>query len=119
MKVLIVDDEVHLAKILQFTLEHAGYKVETAFDGQEALEKLPLFSPDIVILDLSLPVIDGYEVCQIIKGSDVTRDIPVVILSARDFQQDGLEKPIDADLFIEKPFNTEYLLNELTKLLVS
>ncbi|MBN2072267.1 MAG: response regulator [Candidatus Krumholzibacteriota bacterium] len=115
-RVLIVDDEVHLAKILQFTLEHAGYKVETAFDGQEALAKVPVFSPDIIILDLSLPVIDGYEVCRILKSAEKTRDIPVVILSARDFKRDGLEKPLTAELLIEKPFNTESLLSELSKL---
>ena len=118
-KILIVDDEVHLAKILQFTLEHAGYVVETAFDGQEALDKVSIFSPDIVLLDLSLPVMDGYEVCRALKTGDKTKNIFVVILSAHDIESEGAEKPLDADVIMEKPFNTENLLKELSKLPVS
>ena len=118
-KILIVDDEVHLAKILQFTLEHAGYIVETAFDGREAIDKVSLFSPDIVLLDLSLPVMDGYEVCKVLKAGKETKGISVVILSARDIEKEGVEKPLDADVIMEKPFNTENLLKELSKLPVS
>ncbi|MBN2185211.1 MAG: response regulator [Candidatus Krumholzibacteriota bacterium] len=115
-KVLIVDDEVHLARILQFTLEHAGYITDTAFDGREALEKASTFAPDIVLLDLSLPVMDGYEVCKALKAGDKTNNISVVILSARDIKKEGVEKPLDADVIMEKPFNTENLLKELAKL---
>ena len=115
-KILIVDDEVHLARILQFTLEHAGYEIETAFDGREALDKVSEFSPDIVLLDLSLPVIDGYEVCREIKDCEETKEISVVVLSARDIVREGVEKPLNADVIMEKPFNTENLLLELSKL---
>ncbi len=115
-KILIVDDEMHLARILQFTLEHAGYDVETAFDGKEALDAMEKEVPDLIILDLMLPVVDGYKVCNIMKSSDRLKDTPVIILSARDFGREELEEPLNADLLMEKPFNTEHLLNEIARL---
>lgn len=112
--IMIVDDEMHLARILQFTLQHAGYHVITAFDGQEALEAYEKERPDLVILDLMLPVIDGYKVCNKIKDNGA---VPVIILSARDFEKERLEEPVKADLLMEKPFNTEHLLAEIARLL--
>lgn len=116
-KILIVDDEVHLAKILQFTLEHAGYDVVTAFDGQEALTAVEKERPDLVILDLMLPVIDGYKVCNQLKNDKRYSDMPIVILSARDFDNDDIREPINADLLMSKPFNTGNLLVEISSLL--
>ena len=111
-KIMIVDDEMHLARILQFTLVHAGYDVVTAFDGKEERE-----APDLVILDLMLPVVDGYKICNIIKNGDRFKDTPVIILSARDFAREELDEPLNADLLMEKPFNTEHLLDEISGLL--
>ena len=116
-KILIVDDEMHLARILQFTLEHAGYDVVTAFDGKEALDTLDREEPDLVILDLMLPIVDGYKICNIMKTGDKFRDIPVIILSARDFGREALDEPLNADVLMEKPFNTEHLLNEISRLM--
>ena len=116
-KILIVDDEVHLARILQFTLEHAGYNVYTAYDGKEALEVLKQEHPDLVILDLMLPIIDGYKVCNQLKNDDEFKDIPVIILSARNLDAEELDEPISADLFIEKPFNTAILIKKVSELL--
>ena len=116
-KIMVVDDEMHLARILQFTLEHEGYDVVTAFDGKEALDTLEKEVPDLVILDLMLPIVDGYKICNIIKTGDRFRDIPVIILSARDFGREELDEPLNADLLMEKPFNTEHLLNEISRLL--
>ena len=115
-KIMVVDDEMHLARILQFTLEHAGYDVVTAFDGKEALEAMEKEDPDLVILDLMLPVMDGYKVCNVMKSSDRFKDTPVIILSARDFGREKLEEPLNADLLMEKPFNTEHLLKEIARL---
>jgi DNA-binding response OmpR family regulator len=115
-KIMIVDDEMHLARILQFTLEHAGYDVVTAFDGKEALETLEREVPDLVILDLMLPVMDGYKVCNVMKSGERYRHIPVIILSARDFGREELDEPLNADLLMEKPFNTEHLLEEISRL---
>ena len=116
-KIMIVDDEMHLARILQFTLEHEGYDVVTAFDGKEALDALEREAPDLVILDLMLPIVDGYKICNIIKNGDRFRDTPVIILSARDFSREELDEPLNADLLMEKPFNTEHLLDEISRLL--
>ena len=116
-KILIVDDEVHLARILQFTLEHAGFDVRTAYDGQEALEQARKERPDLVILDLMLPIIDGYKVCNILKGDEEFENVPIIILSARDLSREDLEEPINADLYMEKPFNTGTLIEKITELL--
>jgi two-component system alkaline phosphatase synthesis response regulator PhoP len=116
-KILIVDDEVHLARILQFTLEHAGYDVSVAFDGKEALDALEKEVPGLIVLDLMLPVIDGYKVCNIVKNDERYKSIPVIILSARNFEREEFEEPFEADLLMEKPFNTENLLLEISRLL--
>ena len=116
-KILIVDDEVHLARILQFTLEHEGYDVAMAFDGEEAIEKARRECPDLLILDLMLPVLDGYKVCNILKNDESFKDVPIIILSARDLTSEGIEEPIQADIFLEKPFNTGNLVKRISELL--
>ena len=116
-KIMVVDDEVHLARILQFTLEHAGYEVVTAFDGREALDSMDREDPDLVILDLMLPIVDGYKICNMMRSGERFKNTPVIILSARDFGREELDEPLNADLLMEKPFNTEYLLDEIERLL--
>ncbi|MBU8922762.1 MAG: response regulator [Bacteroidales bacterium] len=116
-RVLIVDDEMHLAKILQFTLNHAGYEASIAYDGKEALETIERESFDLVILDLMLPLIDGYKVCNRIKSDENLKHMPVIILSARDFEREVLEEPLDADILLQKPFNIEVLLDHISSLL--
>ena len=116
-KIMIVDDEVHLARILQFTLEHAGYEVVTAFDGQEAIQKAREARPDLVILDLMLPLIDGYKVCNILKQDDELGNVPIIILTARDLATEELEEPIGADLLMQKPFNSGDLIDSIADLL--
>ncbi len=108
--ILIVDDEIHLVKILRFTLEHEGYNVISAFDGLEAIDKIESERPDLVILDLMLPGIDGYKVCNRIKENEELKKIPIIILSARDFENENIEETILADLLVQKPFNTENFL---------
>ena len=115
--ILIVDDEIHLAKIIQLTLEHAGYETLLAFDGKEALEMVRTGRPALLILDLMLPVLDGYKVCNRIKGEEATKHLPVIILSARDLSRERLDEPITADLFMAKPFDSAILLKEISKLL--
>jgi two-component system sensor histidine kinase/response regulator len=115
--ILIVDDEIHLAKIIQLTLEHAGYETLLAFDGEEALEMVRSSRPALVILDLMLPVLDGYKVCNRIKDEEATKYIPVIILSARDLSTERLDEPITADLFMAKPFDSAILLKEISELL--
>ena len=114
-KILLVEDEKTLAKALKFNLEKEGFRVEVAFDGEEALNAMSGKEPDLVILDLMLPKIDGYEVCRSIRRSS---DVPIIMLTARDEDIDkilGLE--LGADDYMTKPFNTRELLARIRAIL--
>jgi len=117
VKILIVDDELLIARILRLTFERAGYEVAIAHDGEEALRLVRKEHPALVILDLQLPVIDGYGVCAMIKEDERTRAIPVVILSGRDISAARARGQLAADLFVQKPFNTTILLEKVSGLL--
>ncbi|MDD4857791.1 MAG: response regulator [Candidatus Krumholzibacteria bacterium] len=117
LKILVVDDEVDLARILQLTLESAGYEVILAYDGEEALRMALLEHPALVILDLMLPVIDGARVCSILRKDERTKSMPVIILSARNLEFERFDEPIAASLFIEKPFDSKMLLERVSGLL--
>ena len=113
--ILLVEDEKTLAKALKFNLEKEGFRVEVAFDGEEALNAMSGKEPDLVILDLMLPKIDGYEVCRSIRRSS---DVPIIMLTARDEDIDkilGLE--LGADDYMTKPFNTRELLARIRAIL--
>lgn len=114
-KILLVEDEKTLAKALKFNLEKEGFRVETAFDGEEALSSFLRDKPDLVILDLMLPKIDGFEVCRRLRRSS---DVPIIMLTARDEDIDkilGLE--LGADDYMTKPFNTRELLARIKAIL--
>ena len=115
--ILIVDDEVHLTRILEFTLRQAGYDTIVAHDGREALEKALASTPDLAILDLTLPVLDGGIVCREIKRAAGGRGVPVIILTARDISSRGRDESIEADLWMEKPFKFEALLEGIRALI--
>ena len=103
MKALVVDDEKLIVKGLKFSLEQEGYEVDCAYDGQEAVEKAKEKEYDIMLLDLMLPIYNGYEVCQQIREFS---DVPIVMLTAKCEDMDkilGLE--YGADDYITKPFN--------------
>ena len=106
--ILIVDDEKPISDIIAFNLENEGYAISKAFDGEEAIEQFEKVQPDLVILDLMLPKMDGLEVCrQIRKNSDV----PIIMLTAKDSEIDkvlGLE--LGADDYITKPFSNRELV---------
>ncbi|VVB95176.1 Chemotaxis protein CheY [uncultured archaeon] len=109
-KILIVDDEMDTLLPLKRSLEVEDYLVIEAFDGQEAINKTRTEIPDIILLDLMLPGMDGYEVCARLKKDEFTKNIPIIMLTARDTKRDtvkGLET--GADDYVAKPFN----LNEL------
>ncbi len=113
--VLVVDDEKTLVKALTFNLEKEGYRVEQAYDGEEALQKVFTVSPDIVVLDLMLPLIDGFEVCRRIRKK---LDIPIIMLTARGEDIDkvlGLE--LGADDYLTKPFNSRELVARIKAIL--
>ena len=80
-RILVVDDEVELVKAIQIRLEQADYEVIVAYDGQEALEKARKEKPDLIVLDLMLPKIDGYKVCRMLKFDDKYKQIPIIMLT--------------------------------------
>ncbi|MDD5439515.1 MAG: response regulator [Candidatus Omnitrophica bacterium] len=118
-KILIVDDSQDMRAILSMRLTINGYGVIMAEDGQEALYKVKEESPHLVILDLMLPKIDGYEVCRMLKFDDKLKNIPVIVLSALD-QQDEREKAVGcgADAYFIKPFDLELLLTKIRSLIL-
>ncbi len=108
MKALIVDDDLALADVVSFTIRRAGYDVIMAHDGQTAIDRWKSDSPDLIILDLNLPKMDGLQVCQKIRAES---DIPIIILSVRGEEDDvvrGLE--LGADDYIVKPFSPRQLV---------
>lgn len=116
--ILIVEDEQNLVELLKFRLEANGYKVETAFDGVEGLSKIDKLKPDLVILDIMMPKMHGYEVCRRAKKDEKTKNIPIIILTARTQNRDMEQaKATGADFFISKPFEPADLLEEIKKLI--
>ena len=111
-KILAVDDERHIVRLVQVNLERAGYEVVTANDGKEALEKVAAENPDLVVLDVMMPYMDGFEVLQNLRRDPSTRDIPVIMLTAKAQDADvfkGWQSGVD--MYLTKPFNPMELLS--------
>ena len=116
--VLVVEDEAALATMLRYNLEKQGFRVEEAVDGQEALNRIAESTPDIVLLDWMLPVMSGIEVCRQIRRRPRTRDLPVIMVTARTEDQDAVRGlNTGADDYITKPFSMEALLARMRALL--
>jgi len=116
--VLVVEDEAALATMLRYNLEKQGFRVDEAVDGQEALTRIAEAQPDIVLLDWMLPVISGIEVCRQIRRRPQTRDLPVIMVTARTEDQDSVRGlNTGADDYIIKPFSMETLLARMRALL--
>jgi DNA-binding response OmpR family regulator len=108
IKVLVVDDEPRYLKLLHYNLEAAGYEVITAASGEEALSLVAVKSPDLIILDIRLPGIDGYEVCARIREFSST---PIIMLTAKGEQQEKVQGlRLGADDYVTKPFGAEELM---------
>ena len=109
-RILLVEDEKNIAKVIAYNLEREGYQVVAARDGEEGLAKARKESPDLVILDLMLPKLDGLEVCRQIKADAKTARIPIIMLTAKTQEADrvvGLE--LGADDYVAKPFSVREL----------
>jgi len=116
-KVLFVDDEADLVKAMQLRLEKANYEFIAAKDGQEGLEKARREHPDLIILDLMLPKLDGFKVCRMLKFDEKYKKIPIVMYTARSQKEDekrGYE--VGADAFFSKFIDVDILLDKLKKL---
>ncbi len=112
-KILIVDDEESIVNVLSYALKKEGFNIEKAYDGQEALDKIKSFKPDIVILDLMIPVINGYDVCKKLQD----KDVGIIMLTAKDGIVDkilGLE--LGADDYLIKPFDIREVIARVKSL---
>ena len=117
-KILVVDDEIYIVHILDFSLGMEGYEVVTALDGEQALEKVKTEKPDLIVLDIMMPKLDGYEVCKNIKSNAATQHIPVILLSAKGRNVDQkLGFDVGADDYITKPFSPRKLVERINQLL--
>jgi len=117
-KILVVDDEIYIVHILDFSLGIEGYEVMTALDGEQALAKVAQNRPDLIVLDIMMPKLDGYETCKALKQNPATHDIPVILLSAKGRNVDqkiGFE--VGADDYITKPFSPRKLVERINAIL--
>lgn len=118
-KILVVDDEPDIVRVVVKIMEARGHQVSTAKDGPEALERARELLPDVVILDLNLPQMDGFEVCRHLKTGDATKHIPIVMMTAAYVSVDDAEHgaKVGADEYVVKPFLREVLIHNVERLL--
>lgn len=117
LKVLVVDDEPSILMPLEFLMRKSGFQVFIARNGTEALESINKELPDVVVLDIMMPDVDGYEVCRHIRRSEEMRGARIIFLSAKTKDTDirkGYEA--GADLYIPKPFSTRFLMEKIKEL---
>lgn len=117
-KILIVDDEADLVEILKSRFESMGYAVVSACDGQDALKKVRRDKPDLIILDIMMPRMDGHHICRVLKFDAKFRDIPIIMLTARGQEQDKITaQQVGADAYMTKPFDSKALLAKIEELI--
>jgi CheY-like chemotaxis protein len=118
-KILVVDDEPDIVRVVVKLMTSRGHDVRTAADGQEALEQVVADRPDVIILDLNLPTMDGFEVCRRLKSDEATRSIPIVMMTAAYVSMDDARRGEDtgADEYVIKPFLREVLIHNVERLL--
>ena len=117
-KILIVDDEADIIEILQFMLEANGYECVTAMDGEEGLKLAREISPDLIILDVMMPKINGYKISRLLKYDNKYKNIPIIMVTARSQEQDKLiGEETGVNEYISKPFELEEILAVVKKYL--
>jgi DNA-binding response OmpR family regulator len=117
-KILVVDDEPEAVELVEFNLKQAGYAVATAVDGAEALKKARSLVPDLIVLDVMLPEMDGFEICKALRLDPATAKVPILMLTAKAAEIDrvlGLE--LGADDYLTKPFSPRELLLRIKKII--
>ena len=113
-KILIVDDEADIIEILQFVLESNGYECITASDGEMGLNLAREANPDLIILDVMMPKINGYKISRLLKYDNKYKDIPILMITARSQEEDKvIGEETGADEYITKPFNVDYVLEKV------
>jgi DNA-binding response OmpR family regulator len=117
-QILIVEDDRSLAEVLDYNLRQDGYQTLVANDGQEGLRQAKLRTPDLVVLDLMLPMVDGLEICRRLRADPVTRDILVLMLTAKSEETDEVVGfSVGTDDYVAKPFSVKVLLERIRALL--
>jgi two-component system phosphate regulon response regulator PhoB len=115
-KILIIEDERPLVEVLTYNLEREGYEVFTAHDGREGLRQAQLKLPDLIVLDLMLPLKPGLEVCRELRGGARTKDIPIIMVTARAEESDELVGfATGADDYVAKPYSMKVLIQRIKK----
>jgi len=116
--ILIVDDEAYIVTSLEYVMQSAGFEVAVAYDGEEALEKIAENVPALIILDLMMPKLDGFEVCQKIRENPLWKDIRIIILTAKGRDTERKKgMSLGADDYMTKPFSTRDILDRVKELL--
>jgi two-component system, OmpR family, alkaline phosphatase synthesis response regulator PhoP len=117
-RILLVDDEKDFVAMLLIRLEASGYEVLTAYDGEQGLNLAREQKPDLILLDLMLPGMDGYKVCRMLKFDEEYSSIPIIMLTARTQEEDKLKgAQMKADMYMDKPFDDNELLQNIENLL--
>lgn len=117
-KILIVEDNPDMRAILSLRFKLSGYSVVEASDGEEAIAKTKEENPKLIVLDLMIPKIDGFEVCRILKSNNDYKNIPIIVLSALDQYEDKNTAALaGADCYFTKPFDIEALLKRIDNLI--
>jgi two-component system alkaline phosphatase synthesis response regulator PhoP len=117
-KILIVEDDRDIVEMVEYNLKEEGYETLSAVNGEDGVELARRQQPDLIILDIMLPIMDGFEVCRTLRSSDVTAQIPIIILSAKSQETDkvvGLE--LGADDYVTKPFSPRELIARIRAIL--
>jgi DNA-binding response OmpR family regulator len=113
-KILVVDDEVDLVETIRFPLEMEGFNVLISYNGEDALNQARKENPDLILLDLMLPKLDGYKICRLLKFDEKYKHIPILMLTAKTQEKDKLlGKETGADEYITKPFDIDELIKKV------
>lgn len=116
--ILIIEDDEDIVFLLQTIMERENYKVHVAYNGKDGLKMIGETKPDLILLDIMMPEVNGYEICREIKNDPKTKDIRVIMLSAKALESDKFwGKETGADEYITKPFEREYLIKRVHSLL--
>lgn len=117
-KILIIDDEQDIVETLQFTLETDGYECYTAFDGEEGLRLAKELHPDLIILDVMMPKMNGFKICRLLKYDNSYKNIPIFMLTARSQVEDiSIGQETGANEYMTKPFELDYVLDKVKEYL--
>jgi DNA-binding response OmpR family regulator len=116
--ILIVEDDANLCELVKLRLEEHGFNVIDVSDGMQMFKKMRKVNPDLIIMDVMLPKMDGYKLCGLLKNYDPYRDIPIIIFTALSGPESKkTAKEMGADAYIAKPFDAKVLINKINELL--